>query len=160
MGKWIGSLLLIGATAWLCAQWIVSRRRTIALLQDLAAALESMEATIRWQKTPLPKAISDQCGRDHSGCYFRSIQKNLNSNLPLHQVWSEAFADVQPTEAGEILRRLELTGDEVRITGSLHLAAAQLREVAQGYRQRQREQEKLSVAVCVSGVSLLIILLI
>ena len=70
MGKWIGSLLLIGATAWLCAQWIVSRRRTIALLQDLAAALESMEAAIRWQKTPLPKAISDQCGRDHSGCYL------------------------------------------------------------------------------------------
>lgn len=160
MGKWTGSFLLIGCTIWLCAQWIASRRRTIVLLRDLAAALESMEAAIRWQKTPLPQVISHQCSRDYSGPYFRSIQENLKSGLPLHKAWPAAFNDLQPEEAGAILRRLELTGDEVHITGALHLAAGQLRDVVQGYQQRQKEQEKLSVAVCVSGVSLLIILLI
>ncbi len=159
IGKLLGGVLLAVGGGVLCVGRIKKTRSEIALLQDLSAALENMEAVIRWQKLTLPQAIEKQCSRDASGGYFCKIQDALKSELPLHSVWRQTFLGSEISEIAETCGQMELTGDEVRITGELHLAAYRLRQAAERGNACRSESEKLCVAVCASAVGILTILL-
>ena len=158
--KSAGALLLLLGSGLVCVERIRRNRRQIALLHDLAAALESIEAAIRWQKLTLPCAIERQCNRELSGAFFQSVIVRLKEEETLHASWSEVFSAIEPPIGAELLSRMELSGDEVRITGELHLTAQQLRQEAEKSAARRAESEKLSVAVCVSAAGLITILLL
>lgn len=159
IGKVLGGMLLVLGGGVLCVGRIRKTRREIALLRELSVALESMEAVIRWQKLTLPQAIERQCGRNASGAYFCEIRDLLKSGIPLHSCWKQVFSKTEVSDVAETCGQMELTGDEVRITGELHLAAHRLRQAAERENAARSESEKLCVGVCASAVGILTILL-
>lgn len=159
--KTAGILLVLAGSIWITAADICSRRKTLALLQELAAALDEMEAYVRWKRETLPNVIARQTERPLCGSYFSAVLDGLNNDgLTMENSWKQAFAQVQPREAGECLCRVELCGDEEHLMGNLHLASETLRQLRQEWKEKQREEEKLHLAMVFSGAGMLIILLI
>ncbi len=160
MGKLLGCVLLAVGGGMLCVQRITAQRQTIRLLHDLASALESIEAAIRWQKLPIPRAVEQQKGRKLCGGSFCKMLRDMESGTTLHTAWINAFQTLLPEETAEILCSVEWSGDEAQITGNLAYAAQRLRTLACEKSARQSQAEKLYIALSVSGVGFLAILLI
>lgn len=151
-------LLLAGVSASLC--WIAGQRKEQRCLLALAASLERMEGAIRWQLLPLPRVLQQESCYEISGSYMEQVCKMLQSGVPLHMAWKEAFLEILPREAGEILCRMELSGDTMQVTGALHLATQQLRQLAEQRGKQQGEKERVCLALGASISGLLVILLL
>lgn len=158
--KLLGSGLILLGTGWLC--WRESRRgrRETERLHQLAAALEQMAACIRTQQRTLPWLLRQETRRPLAGPLFCAVLGELEAGQALQTAWEKAFSSLTPPEAGQLLQRVSLQGDEVRITGSLLVAAGQLTELARGREQARRQQEQLLWTAALSGAGLLVILLI
>ena len=157
IGKIAGALLLVLGSGYLCVEQNARGRKDIRLLYELAAALESIEGMIRWEKAALPVAIQRQCSRELCGGYFRNIILLLDDGNILQNAWTSAFS--LSKAAGDLLCRLEFSGDEQRLCGQLQLAAQQLRRRAEQQDAGRTERETLRVVVCTSVVGLVAILL-
>lgn len=157
IAKLTGALLLILGSGYFCVGQIMQRRKEIQLRYELAAALESMEGMIRWENATLPRAIEHQCDRDECGEMFSHVLENVKGGSTLQRSWHKTFFAEESVR--DILCRIELSGDETRIIGQLHLAAQQLRQTAEQCNAGRSENEKLSVAICASAVGLITILL-
>ena len=94
------------------------------------------------------------------GCYMERVYEALKSGKTLHSAWQKTFRNISPREAGEILCRIELGGDTVQVTGTLHLAAQQLRQLAEQRGKQQGEKERVCAALGVSLTGLVVILLL
>lgn len=158
IAKVMGAFLLAAGGGYFCVDRIVQRRREIRLLYELAAAMESMEGIIRWEKVTLPVAIERQCNRELCGGFFLETMELMKSKMTLQCAWEKSFAMVKL--AKDILCRMEFSGDEEHLTGQLRLSAQRLRQRAEQYSAGRSESEKLRVAICVSVVGLITILLL
>ena len=85
--------------------------------------------------------------------------EGLESGQPLPDAWADAFWQLEPPEAGRVLRDTELTGDEERIVSALTSAACRLDRLADTRRRDRRQQERLLWTAALSGAGLFIILL-
>lgn len=159
-GKLFGALLILSGGFWACFYQCRSVRTEICLLQELTAALESMETAIRWQKIPLPRTIMQQSDRPLCGETFANILKDMESGFTLQKSWIKEFRRNISADIAEILCRIELQGDEEQITGNLRAAIQGLVHLRQEKEARRREREKLYMAVVLSGAGLAIIVLI
>lgn len=157
IAKLAGALLLVLGGGHFCVERIRRRRKEIQLRYELAVALESMEGMIRWEKATLLAAIKGQCGRNGCGEMFSDILKLVKSKTALQDAWKKTFWLIEPVR--DIMCRIELSGDELRITGQLHWAAQQLRQTAEQCNADRAESEKLCWVICASAVSLVTILL-
>lgn len=158
IGKLVGAMCITAAALRLLWGQMSLRRQQLQLLQELAAALETMAAQIRWQRRPLPRILETLCTYPCAGIYFFKVQKELKCGLPLQNSWRNAFSDVPL--AGDLLCTLELSGDEEKLTGALSYAAGQLRERWEQCCSQRRQVAKLWLAGVLSGAGVLIILLI
>lgn len=154
-----GGLVLLG-TGWLC--WRESRRGRweTERLHALAAALEQMAVCIRTQQRTLPWLLRQEARRPMAGPLFCAVLEGLDAGQALQVAWEKAFGSLTPPEAGQLLQRVSLQGDEARITGGLLAAAGQLTELARSREQARRQQEQLLWTAALSGAGLLVILLI
>ena len=157
--KTAGIILVLAGSTWIAAADLCSRRKALTLLQELAAALNEMEACVRWKRETLPNIIAQQTERPLCGAYFSVVLDGLQGGLTMESAWKQAFAQLQPREAGECLCRVELCGDEQHLMGNLHLASETLRQLRREWKENQREEEKLHLAMVFSGAGMLIILL-
>ena len=101
-----------------------------------------------------------QTRRPLCGAYFGAVLEGLESGQPLPDAWADAFRQLEPPEAGRVLRDTELTGDEERIVSALTAAVHRLEELADRRRRDSRQRERLLWAAALSGAGLFIILLI
>lgn len=154
-----GGLVLLG-TGWLC--WRESRRsrQETERLRQLAAALEQMAVGIRTQQRTLPWLLRQEARRPLVWPLFCAVLKELDAGQALQAAWEKVLSPLTPPEAGQLLQRVTLQGDEARITGSLLTAAGQLTELARSREQARRQQEQLLWTAALSGAGLLVILLI
>ena len=159
-GKLFGALLILSGGFLACLYQRRAVRTEICLLQELTAALGSMETAIRWQKKPLPRTIMQQSDRPLCGRIFANILGNLESGITLQQAWENAFCRDISADIAEILCRIELQGDEEQITGNLRAAAQSLVHLRQEKEAQRQEKEKLYMAMVLSGAGLAIIVLI
>ena len=157
IGKITGALLLVVGGGYLCVERNAQGRKEIRLIYELASALESMEGMIRWEKAALPAAIKRQCSRELCGELFQKTLLLMEDETTLQRAWEISFSKLKT--AGDILRRMEFSGDELHLTGQLQLAAQQLRQRAEQRNADRNEREKLRMAVCASVVGLATILL-
>ncbi len=160
MVKLLGCVLLAVGGGMLCVQRIAAQRQEIRLLRDIAAALESIEAAIRWQKLSIPRAIEQQKERKLCGEAFNSILCEMEIGTALHTAWQRTFRERVTEEMAEILCNMEWNGDETQITGNLNYAVQRLQVLASEKHARQPQREKLYIALSASGVGLLAIMLI
>ena len=160
MVKVMGATLLFLAGGAVCARWIAEQRLEQRRLLEMAGALERMEGTIRWQVLPLPVVLQKEAQPMGTGMYLAEILQGMQSGKTLQQSWKGVFERFRPAEAAEILCRVELSGDAIQITGSLHLAAEQLRRLAAKRAEAQNGRERVCLALSVSLTGLLVVLLI
>ena len=132
VGKLLGGGLVLLGTALLCRAETRTRRQQTERLAELSAALSEMAAGIRSLRRALPCLLRQQTRRPLCGAYFGAVLESLESGQPLPDAWADAFRQLEPPEAGRVLRDTELTGDEERIVSALTSAACRL-EPAGGY---------------------------
>lgn len=154
-----GGLILLG-TGWLCRRESRRGRRETERLHQLVAALEQMAVYIRTQQRTLPWLLRQEAGRPLAGPLFCAVLEELEAGQALQAAWERAFSSLTPPEAGQVMQRVSLRGDEARITGSLLAAAGQLTELARSREQNRRQREQLLWTAALSGAGLLVILLI
>lgn len=156
-GKLLGAALIAAAALWVFTAQLRTRNRQTQLLQELAAALDTMAAAIRWQRMAMPDILASLKRYPLAGPYFQKIEKQLRQGIPLQEAWHRMFSTL--AVGGELLTALELTGDEEKLTAALLYTARQLKDCCQRRRQEQRQGTKLWLAGAMSGAGLLIILL-
>ena len=157
IGKLVGAVCITAAALRLLWGQMTLRRQQLQLLQELAAALDTMAAQIRWQRRPLPRILEALCVYPCAGVYFFHVQKRPKRGMTFQNSWQNAFSDV--SLAGDLLCTLELSGDEEKLTGALSYAAGQLRERWEQCCSQRRQMAKLWLAGVLSGAGVLIILL-
>ena len=160
VGKLLGGGLVLLGTALLCRAETRTRRQQTERLAELSAALSEMAAGIRSLRRTLPCLLRQQTRRPLCGAYFGAVLEGLESGQPLPDAWADAFRQLEPPEAGRVLRDTELTGDEERIVSALTAAVHRLEELADRRRRDSRQRERLLWAAALSGAGLFIILLI
>lgn len=156
-GKLPGAVCLLTAAVWVVVTALRQQRQHTALLRELAAALETMAAAIRWQGKPLPDILAALAAYPAAGTYFRRISRLLAEGAPLGQAWRQVLSTVP--EADEAAA-LELSGDERQLMDTLLYAAQQLKKRCEQRQEQQRQSAKLWCAGALSGAGLLMILLI
>lgn len=156
-GKLLGAALIAAVALWVFTAQLRTRNRQTQLLQELAAALDTMAAAIRWQRMAMPDILASLKRYPLAGPYFQKIEKQLRQGIPLQEAWHRMFSTL--AVGGELLTALELTGDEEKLTAALLYTARQLKDCCQRRRQEQRQGTKLWLAGALSGAGLLIILL-
>lgn len=159
VGKLLGGGLVLLGTALLCRAETRTRRQQTERLAELSAALSEMAAGIRSLRRTLPCLLRQQTRRPLCGAYFGAVLEGLESGQPLPDAWADAFRQLEPPEAGRVLRDTELTGDEERIVSALTSAACRLVRLADTRRRDRRQQERLLWTAALSGAALFIILL-
>ena len=155
VGKLLGGGLVLLGTALLCRAETRTRRQQT----ERPAALSEMAAGIRSLRRTLPCLLRQQTRRPLCGAYFGAVLESLESGQPLPDAWADAFRQLEPPEAGRVLRDTELTGDEERIVSALTSAACRLDRLADTRRRDRRQQERLLWTAALSGAALFIILL-
>ena len=160
MAKLLGVVLLCAGGGFFCVQGIAARRMKMRRLRELCAALESIEAAIRWQKLPLPGAIGLQEERTLCGKSFAAVKRNVESGTPLQNAWKKQMQEDFSLEIAEILCRVEWGGDETQLLGNLRYAVEQLQTMAGEKAQQQAAAERLSIALSASAVALVVIILL
>ena len=156
-GKLLGAALIAAEALWAFTAQLRTRKQQTQLLQELAAALDTMAAAIRWQRMAMPDILASLKRYPLAGPYFQKIEKQLRQGIPLQEAWHRMFSTL--AVGGELLTALELTGDEEKLTAALLYTARQLKDCCQRRRQEQRQGTKLWLAGALSGAGLLIILL-
>lgn len=159
VGKLLGGGLVLLGTALLCRAETRTRRQQTERLAELSAALSEMAAGIRSLRRTLPCLLRQQTRRPLCGAYFGAVLEGLESGQPLPDAWADAFWQLEPPEAGRVLRDTELTGDEERIVSALTSAACRLDRLADTRWRDRRQQERLLWTAALSGAGLFIILL-
>ena len=154
-----GALLILLGVAVYCGGWIAGKRRELRQIYALAAALERMEGAVRWQQLPMDRILERELTGDCTE-WFGTIKEKVESGSALQFAWKETFSKMEFEAAGAVLCRMDLQGDASQIMGSLHLAAEQLRKLAEETESRQGQRERLCVAAGTSLGGLLVILLI
>ena len=87
--KVIGALLILGAGGGLLVQLWRQSRAEILFLQDMASALEQMEAAIRFRRLPMPELLREQAERSCCGSMFSLILQHMERGFldpvrPIH----------------------------------------------------------------------------
>ncbi len=85
--KVIGALLILGAGGGLLVQLWRQSRAEILFLQDMASALEQMEAAIRFRRLPMPELLREQAERSYCGSMFSLILQHMERGEPLQDSW-------------------------------------------------------------------------
>lgn len=156
-GKLLGAAFIAAAALWVFTAQLRTKKQQTQMLQELAAALDTMAAAIRWQRMAMPDILASLRRYPLAGPYFQKIEKQLRQGIPLQEAWHRMFSTL--AVGGELLTALELTGDEEKLTAALLYTARQLKGCCQRRRQEQRQGTKLWLAGALSGAGLLIILL-
>ena len=91
-------------------------------MQALAQALAHMETAIRWQRQSMTPLLTELAQRPCCGTYFAEVLGEVGRDISLQTAWDHAFSALTDAEAAEILRSMELTGDETHLLTGLQYA--------------------------------------
>lgn len=158
--KVIGALLILSAGSGLLVQLWRQGRAEILFLQDMASALEQMEAAIRFRRLPMPELLREQTERPYCGSMFSLILHHMERGEPLQDSWALSARSIPWEQAADTLCALELSGDGRRIGENLRACADSLRAVLRCRRADKQQRQKMTLALTASCCGLLVILLL
>jgi hypothetical protein len=160
MLKTLGLLLIFGGGLF-C--WLTDTRRKraeIRCVDGWIAALERIESEIRWKNEALPDILRGFDGGDSVARSMKAMLAQTGEDCPLQAAWARVTAPLQPQRLGEILAATSLGGDTESLTGNLLYSRNQLKEYAKALREKEKEYDRLHLAVTLSGAGMLVILLL
>lgn len=159
-GKLLGAVCIACGAVWGCIARYRQLRQGRELVRAFMQALGHMEAAIRWQRQSMTPLLTELAQRPRCGAYFAAILKNVESNIPLQAAWDNAFSALPDAETADILRSVELTGDETCLLTGLQYGQRRLRQLAERREQADARDRRLTGAALFSAAGLLVILLI
>ena len=151
------ALVLLGGYA-VYREFSQAQRGQLALIRDLAAALEQLAGEIRWKLLPLPEAISHISNRSLTGVFFQKVCQSVKSGIALQTAWKNTF-QVLSAEISNIMLRIEWGGDLTRQEEGLLYAARQLSKLAEQKEDALHQRQKLCAAAAMSAAALLVLIL-
>ena len=119
-----------------------------------------METAIRWQRQSMTPLLTELAQRPCCGTYFAEVLGEVGRNISLQTAWDHAFSALTDAEAAEILRSMELTGDETHLLTGLQYAQRRLRQLTERREREDTRDRRLTGAALFSAAGLLVILLI
>lgn len=158
--KVIGAMLILGAGGGLLVQLWRQSRAEILFLQDMASALEQMEAAIRFRRLPMPELLREQAERPYCGSMFSFILHHMERGGPLQDSWILSARSIPWTQAADTLCALELSGDGQRIGENLRACADSLHALLRCRQADKQQRQKMALAITASCCGLLVILLL
>jgi len=158
--KVIGALLILSAGGGLLVQLWRQGRAELLFLQDMASALEQMEAAIRFRRLPMPELLREQTERLYCGSMFSEILQYMERGEPLQNSWFLSARSIPWKQAVDALCALELSGDGQRIGENLRACADSLRGVLRHRQADKQQRRKMALALTASCCGLLVILLL
>ena len=156
-GKLLGAVCIACGAVWGCIARYRQLRQRRELVRAFMQALGHMEGPIRWQRQSMTPLLTELAQRPRCGAYFAAILKNVESNIPLQAAWDNAFSALPDAETADILRSVELTGDETCLLTGLQYG---MRQLAERREQADARDRRLTGAALFSAAGLLVILLI
>jgi stage III sporulation protein AB len=163
MIKLVGSLCVLGGGVMVVWQRHLERRHQGEVLRDLVHALGYMAEEIRMARTPLPQLLerlAADCGRTMCRFFLQAAKATRNGE-GLTEVWrQEAERLPLGEEEKELLKRVNLQGDEEKICKELLLVTKRLTMCLEERMRKAPEETKRTSALCFSAAALLVILLI
>ena len=107
-----------------------------------------------------PQLLAQLAQRPVCGTYFDAVREMLQSDMPLQIAWNKTFSRIPDAETAEVLRRMELGGDETRLLTQLEDARQVLTTLAARWAREDAQDRRVAGALALSAAGLLVILLI
>ena len=152
-------LILVSAATYLLSAFRMQQKQE-KLVQDILDAIEQIATLIRWENRTLPDSIEHQTQRGSAGQYFENVTQFLKGGTPLQVAWNNVFSTIEPGEISTILCGVLLSGDSAFLQARFSNAAEQIRAFQRMTQEKQRERQKLRMALTLSGAGLVVILLL
>ena len=159
-GKLLGAALIGAAAVWGFAARQRQLRQRRELVGSLQQALGHMTSAIRCQRQPMTPLLTELAQRPCCGTYFAEVLEEVGRNIPLQVAWNDAFSSLTDAETADILRGLELTGDETHLLAGLQYAQRRLHQLTERREREDTRDRRLTGAAMFSAAGLLMILLI
>lgn len=163
MIKILGSLFVFGGSGLLWWFQMQARRSRRAVLSDLMLILRNMQEEIRMTRTPLPdlfEKMAEQCGTETAELLL-DLAGAAAGGEDVSAVWKEGVRRLPIFgQEHEVLLELTFSGDEEKVCKELAFALYGLANCVEELDRSRSEEEKRVAALCFSGASLLVILLI
>lgn len=159
-GKLLGAACIACGAVWGCIARYRQLRQRRELVRALTQALAHMETAIRWQRQSMTPLLTELAQRPCCGTYFAEVLEEVGRNIPLQVAWNDAFSSLTDAETADILRGLELTGDETHLLAGLQYAQRRLHQLTERREREDTRDRRLTGAALFSVAGLLMILLI
>ncbi len=159
-GKLLGAACIACGAVWGCITRYRQLRQRRELVRALTQALAHMETAIRWQRQSMTPLLTELAQRPCCGTYFAEVLEEVKRNIPLQVAWNDAFSSLTDAETADILRGLELTGDETHLLAGLQYAQRRLHQLTERREREDTRDRRLTGAALFSAAGLLMILLI
>ena len=153
-----GTLLILSAAAWIIRSYYREQGARKKQLTELIWAFEHIETEIRWRHRPFPAIMQDLSVLPNVGNAFKTMAEMLTADFALQNAWDIAFSAF-PDEISSVARRMDLSGDEKRLTDGFLCAAQSLRRAEEELEKEKKERGRLFTALTLCGAGLLLILL-
>ena len=136
----------------------ITRRHEDRLLQHMALSLDTMAREIRWQHRSIPDILGVLSKDPLWGSDFFKIGEMLGRKIPLQVSWNAVFSET--VLGNDVLRNIDLNGDESQMVTSLERGAEEIRKILEERKKQRPEQTKLCTAAALSAAGGLILLLL
>lgn len=165
MLKLLGSLCILAAGGCVWMQQMRARRGEMDSFRRVIAALLEMKDAIRLNRTPLPRLLEREAGRQRgsAAAFFQNVRQGLDAGETLPAAWRGAVLCLpwkEPDRAALSELGEKMTGDAEQACKGIELVCRSLTRTLEELERQQPDFEKRSTAVCFSGAAMLIILLI
>lgn len=142
---------------------ITARRRELETVRCLQTSLEWISDEIRLNQTPLPQCFTrlQQSSEPVTAAFFFALRRRLSANERPEKIWLDETEKL-PEPVRPALKQLgsKLSSDEESLCRGLNRSAQLLDQLARQRVCSRREQNRRSLAMCLSGAALLILVLI
>lgn len=143
---------------------VQSQRKYLETVAQLVGALQQMAGDIQFHSRPLPRIITTLATQrtGTTGAFFQEVDKALSQGYSLEESWTQGAIAVLPRGImAEWMVELghQLTGTGETICKAISLVCVQLSKILEEERRQSADRQRRTTALCFSGASLVVILL-
>jgi len=160
--KWAGALLVLAGAWGCCLLWRRTASQPLRVGQALLGDLSVLSYQICVRRAPLPEILSERlCAGEGAVWLWGPLAAGLEGERPLPECWTEAAGRLP----GRLPELLEPLGALLPAGGErLSAAVEETREELHRYLREERAElaarGRIAAALCLSGASLLILVLV
>lgn len=163
MLRGVGAILIFGAGLLLRGTIVSKARREERTMRGICDALLALEREIALNLTPLPVLFARGGYGEAVDAFFASVGEGLRVGGTLRSCWAASAQTLTlPQAEKERVVHLGATlgGDEEAVRRALRTMADELSDALERRQYEQAQRERVTTVLCVSGSTLLLLMLL